>query len=314
MAAKYKQYSLYDTPPPRHWYQRKPKLGWFSGAVLSLTFMGFAGFAVLDRIELDDDVLAAETTERASATPKKPDLFSTQAENIVDVQAVLDKWAKDHDGQQWGVVAKSVRGPTFDASINPDLQFKSTSLHKLFSMVPIFQQLSPEKRATTQLSVAGSTKQFAACLSLMIRLSDAACSQAVGEHIDWSKADAQLSQQGYKKSLFIEQDTVETSPANTAALLYALNEGKLAAGDDQTKLLKSMREQYWRAGIPAGCPGCTVANKSAQHDTTTHDVAIVQYRGGTYILAIFSKNGSHSQVAELAGKIHQQIMDVTTSN
>jgi beta-lactamase class A len=58
-----------------------------------------------------------------------------------------------------------------------------------------------------------------------------------------------------------------------------------------------MQVQKYRSGIPAGCNDCTVADKTGDLGFVRHDVAIVQYPGGSYTLAIMT-NGAPYQILQ----------------
>lgn len=309
MAAKHTQYSIYDAPPPKHWYQKKFRLGWFSAAVLSLTLLGFGGIVALDKIEIKADTLASQSTNTEKQKKITNDLFAPKTENIVDMQSVLDAWAKDHDGQEWGVVARSVEGPTFDASINADATFASNSLRKLYTVLPLYDQFTTEQRGVERIERNGTKLSMTTCLSLMIRLSDSMCGEGVDQYINWTTANSLLKKSGFNNTVFTNNQTVNTSAKDTARLLQKLQTGSIATGEDQTKVLQSLREQYWRQGIPEGCPGCVVANKSARYDESRHDVAIVRHSQGAYVLTIITRSGTDQQIAELAGKVQQKIID-----
>ena len=303
-------YKLGQAPPAKHWYQKK--VGWFGRSFVGLMAVSLVGAAVFGYSSLNTNkkTLAAKSSESSKIDPIKPLAQNTTLENIVDLQPVLDKWVADHPGQKWGIVAKSVTGPSFDAKINPDREFESASIYKLFLTLPLFLQIPVEQQAGIQINVNGGQKSIATCVDLMLRLSNNECGSAIGSYLNWKKADDSLKRGGFNHTLFNQRDNLRTSAGDTASFLEALN-GDMFTRNAKEVIMRSLREQRFRDGIPAGCPGCQTASKTGQIDNVMHDAAIVQYKGGSYVLVIFSENGNFKQIAQLTGRIQQKILDTS---
>jgi hypothetical protein len=173
--------------------------------------------------------------------------------------------------------------------------------------VPLYEQIPAEQHKNIKLD---SGKTMASCVNLMIRLADPTCAGLVSEYLDYGKAQNNLKKIGLSKTT-LEPDNVRTTSDDMATLLTAVNNGVLPK-NARDAVLKALREQYLRTGIPSGCPGCVIANEASQNGVV-HDVAIVQYRGGSYALSVFTEDGSLQQVGELAGKIQQKIIDTTVN-
>lgn len=304
-------YKLGQIPPARHWYQKR--VGWpgrFMAVLLLLGIVGFAGNTVISAQD-DKKSLAAETSQSSKINGTRPTISSNSGfENIVDLQPVLDKWSKDHPNQQWAVAAKSLTGPSFDARINADRQFESASIYKLFLTLPLFYQIPVEQQPQINVSVNGGKKSLATCVDLMLRLSNNECGEAIGSYVNWKKADEALKKEGFNHTEFTQRDGIKTSAGDTAAFIEALN-GDMFTRTAKETIMQSLYQQRYRDGIPAGCPGCVVANKTGQIDDVVHDAALVKYKGGTYVLVIFSQNGNFKQIAQLTGQIQQAIIDST---
>ncbi len=231
-------------------------------------------------------------------------------QNIVDVQSVLDTWAAENPQQQWGIVVKSLEGPTFSASLNNDKEFRSASIYKLFLTLPLFNQVPVEHQQGTMVTVNGKQKSLATCVDLMLRVSNNECGEAVGYYVNWQKADKVLAERGFTHTVFGKSSYLKTSAGDTAAFLESLY-GDMFNRTARETIMASLKQQRWRDGIPSGCPGCVVANKTGSIDNVMHDAAIVEYQGGTYVLTIFSEGGSFKQIAQLTGQIQQRILDTT---
>ena len=306
-----KQYSIYDAPPPAHWYSHR--VGWFGKAltgtlVVSLSVVG--GFSyVFTQNNIRSLASAAsqtETLDKANATPLPP----VAAQNIVDLQPVLDAWVAENPNQQWGIMVKSLDGPTFNASAQADRQFKSASMYKLFLTLPLFEMVAAEHQKGVNVNVNGKQRSLATCVDLMLRVSNNECGDAIGQYVDWQKATSILQERGFKQTDFSKRSGLETSAGDTAAFLEQLH-GDLFNRNAKDTIMTSLKQQRWRAGIPTGCPGCETANKTGTIDKVMHDAAIIEYNGGTYVLSIFSEGGSFKQIAQVTGQIQQRILDTT---
>ncbi len=303
-------YKLGQAPPAKHWYQKK--VGWFGRAFVGLMIVSLIGVGVNGYVSVKSDskALAAKSTESSKIAQVNTITENASLENIVDLQPIIDTWVKDHPGQKWGIVAKSMTGASFDARSNPDRQFESASIYKLFLTLPLFLQIPVEQQGNINVSVNGGQKSIATCVDLMLRLSNNECGAAIGTYLNWAKADEALKRGGFTHTSFNQRDSLKTSAGDTASFLESLNDDMFNRNAKEV-IMRSLREQRFRDGIPAGCPGCVTANKTGQIDNVMHDAAIVQYKGGSYILVIFSENGNFKQIAQLTGQIQQKILDTT---
>lgn len=303
-------YRLGQTPPPRHWYQKR--VGWFGRLVITLIMISVVGYGGASEVihRKDQQALAAQASQPTKLNSSKQALTAnSEIENIVNLQPILDKWNKEHPNQKWAVVAKSVSGPSFEAKVNADQQFESASIYKLFLTLPLFNQIPVEQQPKINVSVNGGQKSIATCVDLMLRLSNNECGESIGYYVNWSKAGDMLKRKGFTHTSFTKSG-IKTSAGDTASFLEQLN-GDMFTRTGKDTIMKSLYQQRYRDGIPAGCPGCVVANKTGQINDVVHDAALVQYKGGSYVLVIFSQNGSFKQIAQLTGQIQQEILNST---
>lgn len=225
---------------------------------------------------------------------------------IVDLQPILDTWAAQHPKQRWGIAIKSIEGKEFQAQFQADVQFRSASLYKLFLVQSIFSKYSLAQQQTINIKVGESTRSLATCVDIMLRLSDNPCGEAVAGKLGWSKVSRELKAAGYTQTDFSKADMIVTSAGDTARYLEQLN-GAMLDEASKAVVMNSLQKQRWNQGIPAGCTGCTVANKTGSLSFVTHDAGIVRYNGGTYVLAVMSEGGSFKQIAELTRQIQAAI-------
>ena len=114
-------YHVEQAPPAPQWYVRY--FGFITRALASITILatiGIGGVWYADT-QMTAPSRAAESPQEDRLKKISPaPIVTTQAENIVDVQAVLDAWVAEHPGQEWAVSAKSLTGATFSAYVNAD--------------------------------------------------------------------------------------------------------------------------------------------------------------------------------------------------
>jgi beta-lactamase class A len=89
-----------------------------------------------------------------------------------------------------------------------------------------------------------------------------------------------------------------------ALYMKKLERGELLQGESRDFLLGLLKRQIWRYGIPTGIPNVTIADKVGFLEDYIHDVAIVYSPKGTYILAIMTKGGSYSGMADVARRVN----------
>lgn len=300
-------YKLDQPLPARHWYKRS--IGWFGKTVMGMVIISLVGGISYSYIQNKNTVqgLTAQTATPNKLNNAASTLNTGEVENIIDIQYILDRWEKQHPGEKWSVVAKSIEGPSFEAQLHADTEYDSPSAQKLLLLLPLFSQIPTEHLSRVPLEDQGKT--MGACVQLMIRLSDGGCAESVSSFIDFGKAHDSFAKLGMKKTS-VNKVTATTTASDTAKLLRALN-GDALEKHARDQVLRLLREQYFRSGIPAACPGCVTGNKTYPDDPVAHDLAIVNYSGGSYVLAIFSKDGTLQQINDLAGRIQQKILDTT---
>lgn len=302
-------YRIGQSVPPRRWHQRAVR--WFGKTVMYVSMVcavtGGTGYYVFNRPQ--GPSLAAETAKVETLQKVTTPIVDTTPQNIIDIQFVLDKWAKDNPRQQWSVVVESISGPGFRAQLNKDRQYESTAMQELFLTLPLFAQIPAEHQKTVKLSINGKQRSLEQCVDTMVRLSDNVCAEHLARYIDFKKAAEQLKKAGLTKTSLKNHSSVQTTAADTARFMQLLQSEEFGTKIASDKVRQLLREQVHRAGIPAGCPGCVIADKSHNQDKVVADAAIVEYKGGSYIVVIYGDTGSFDQAATLAGRIQQKIID-----
>jgi beta-lactamase class A len=275
--------------------------------LLALLFSGIISVPVLaSRAVQRQSIQPAVVQEAPKVAPEPvqpieptPTVVSPQ---IVDLQPILDNWAKQNPSQQWGIAVKSLSGVEFQAQLNADKHFRSASIYKLFLLQSLFNRYSLAQQQTTSVNLGSSNRSLAACVDLMLRISDNACGEAVAQKLGWTKVTKELKAAGYLNTDLSKGDAPVTSAGDTARYLEQLN-GTMLDEPSKATVMKSLLAQKWNKGIPAGCANCTVANKTGTLGSIMNDAAIVQYKGGSYVLVVMSEGGSFKQIADLTKQI-----------
>jgi beta-lactamase class A len=225
-------------------------------------------------------------------------------DSTAKVQAVLNSWAATHSSQQWSVAIQGLEEDKTQASINADAKYDPASVFKLYFTYTLFQNYSLSSLSNNFVNVDGrGSVSMKDCLDLMIKNSDNPCGVAMGNKIGWGKTTKALKAIGILNTDLNSMSGLSTTAGDMNLFLQQLASGKLIQPDAQQYLLSIMQVQKYRSGIPAGCNDCTVADKTGDLGFVRHDVAIVQYPGGSYTLAIMTNGAPYSQIAQLTSQI-----------
>jgi beta-lactamase class A len=224
------------------------------------------------------------------------------------VQEVLNSWAASHSGQQWSVVVQGLGSDKTQASLNPNAKYDPASVFKLYFTYTLFKNFNLDTLSKNTVTVTGRGKvSMKDCLDLMIKNSDNPCGEAMGDRLGWGKTTKALKNLGIVNTDLNNPQGLSTTAADINLYLQKLNNGELMAPENQQYLIGLMQQQKYRQGIPAGCNGCKVADKTGDLGSVRHDAGIVQYQGGSYTLAIMTNGVSYSQIAQLTSQIQSAI-------
>lgn len=299
-------------PQPRYYQYEKglPQLSWW--LLFNCTLLACLSIFIFTRISKmftynpnGGQVLAAEQ-QLVSAPKPAPSSPSTLAlNNYSSLEQSIKAWMASQKTGQWSVVVQDLDKPHNNVAINSDSVYEAASIYKLFLTIPLAQKLPVSAWQNTKIS-GGSQPDVADCVKAMISKSDNPCGIAVGSYLNWQKVDKSLKAVGFSKTkLALEMPT--TTAGDTASYLEGLAGGKWFDGATRDFILSSLANQKLRSGIPGGCPGCTVLNKTGDIDDVVHDAAIITNGNSHYVLVIFSKQGSFKQIASLSNLINAQL-------
>lgn len=219
------------------------------------------------------------------------------------LKELLNNWAAQHSDHRWSVVVQSLGGNNRYAKLNPDTAYDPASIYKLQLMYPLLKKHQPEAMQGVNLA-PGSLSD---CVSKMLRHSDNPCGEAVGGYLGWGRSNNALKELGIKNTDLNNPAGMTTTANDTAIFLKELYSGSRFSQAEKDYVLGMMRSQTLRKGIPAGCGGCIVANKTADTGLVRHDAAIVEFSKGAYIITVFTDGASYSQIAQLTSQIHRYL-------
>lgn len=222
------------------------------------------------------------------------------------LQMILQEWVAEHRSHDWSVVVKESGGDRRYAAVRADSWYVPASVYKLMSTYSLFKKYNLSQMETIYLKVNGQQRSLKSCIDAMLSYSDNPCGQAVGKHLGWWRIESDLQKAGFTNTFFNRKDAMFTSAEDAAEFMYRLQLGTLIPEDSKKYVIAMLQNQSLRSGIPKGCAGCTVANKTGDNGVK-HDVGIVKSSGKIYVLSVFTSGASFSQIAELSQKINDHM-------
>lgn len=192
----------------------------------------------------------------------------------------------------WSVYVKNLdTGESF--SIN-NQKIYAASLIKLYAMGAVYEKIHQGK--IRESSVKNSVRSM-----ITVSSNDAfnTIVQKVGKSYinKWCKKNGYtktnqghgLSPSGNNYGLSNGSGRNMTSVADCGKFLESVYNGTCVSKSASKKMLSFLKSQKRRWKIPAGIPkGVTVANKTGETNSTTHDAAIVYSKGADYIICVMS--------------------------
>lgn len=222
--------------------------------------------------------------------------FSATSQGI---SLLIANWAKSHPGMTAGVTFIEIGGQSRQAVYNGDRKFYPASIYKLFTTLYLNAEIAAGRIDPNAIILPG--KSINTCMDLMIVVSDNNCPQAVAQVYGWGSFETAARNNGFN-STFINSSFLTTTN-DVAKYLIALNNGSLMNAADSSTLISRMQRQIYRSAIPAGSPGCTVADKVGFYGSYWHDAAVVTCPNAKYVLVVFTQNGSSKAIKDLASQI-----------
>lgn len=238
----------------------------------------------------------------APAPPPAP--VDINAQNNAELNAQIASWVQSQPStNQWGVAVKGLANTTTDAGYGADTLFESASIYKMYLIYALSQRMPRDQWDSVKVDGGRTITQ---CVNAMLIRSDNPCGTSIADKIGWSRAQADIRAGGYSHTV-INRIPITSTANDTSKFLQELYAGTNFTPQLRDEMLASMRKSIFRQGIVAGCPGCSVANKTGNLNGYLHDVAIIQVDGKDFALSIFSKNGTQKQIAGITSIIQQYV-------
>jgi hypothetical protein len=300
----------YDHPHRRGGLSWRPMLFYFGAAAAVLVLMSTGITRLKSLAPAGHTPTAAVTVQPVNLAPSQvpvspaviPD--TPKPDKSAKLQDLLDQWQSSHPTQQWSAAVQGLSDPNLSAKLSADRKYDPASIYKLYLTYQLFQKYNLDSLDGASLQVDGRGSQsFKTCLDQIIKVSDNPCGEAMGYSLGWGKAETSLKQLGMNNTDINNSKGITTTAGDAALFLQKLYAGQLFDSATQQYLIGLMRSQIYRAGIPAGCSGCQVADKTGDASGVRHDAAIVQYDGGAYVLTIFTNGAGNGQIAQLTQQI-----------
>lgn len=235
-------------------------------------------------------------------TPGPVPLVSPAATPVISnpktnqLQIDIDQWVANHPKSKWGVSVRSMDNTSVSAESNGQQKFSLASLYKLFLLQPLAANVPAETWMTTRIS----TRSYADCVNVMLRLSDNPCAEAIGAKIGWAKAEKNLRTSGYLQTTFRDKGFASGTAADTSQMLQNLYSGQEFNDSARKFILDAMSTAKKKEAIRLACLDCTVYNKTGDLGTVHNDAAIIQKNGKTYTIVILSEGSTWQEVTELS--------------
>jgi beta-lactamase class A len=226
-----------------------------------------------------------------------------------ELEAIFTNWAQAHPEHKWAMVVRGLDGDKRYASYRASEVYEAASIYKLFLTYLLFKEISLDQVGSITVSSQGRSWSLEYCLDVALRVSDNPCAWAIGNYTGWESSNPELEQAGFTQTALDITAGHRTSAEDTADLLEGMYKATLYTPEERDYLLNILRKQSHNQGIPAGCSGCTVANKTGELPVVKHDAAIVQHNSKSYLVVIFSDGATYSEIAELASQIHSRMSE-----
>jgi beta-lactamase class A len=302
--------------PRRYYYIHQKPARKFSRAValLYLVFIMAGGVvlkysagSILKPPQKAEALKSVETpAPKAAPAPKPVEPRAPLTNAYLPLEQSIKDWVGSQTRGEWSVVVQDLNSPANRAVVNEGKQYYTASMYKLFLTIPLSQKLPFSDWQKQRPTDDPQGRTYMECVRAMLADSDNDCGEAVGNSIGWPKANQAIRTIGFPRTN-IATDDLKSTASDVGAYMEGLYKGQWFDQKTHDFIMDSLALQKYRSGIPAGCFGCKVFNKTGDLNGVTHDAAIVTSGSAKYILVVFSKGGSYGQIAKLAKLINSQI-------
>jgi beta-lactamase class A len=276
-----------------------------AAAPRALQHYGLIYKAPAEQVSRAAETAPAVVLQQSAPQPDKE--LATTSPVDAGLQTLISEWAARNSNQTWGVSVERLGDEPVIAQYQPTQRFYPASLYKLLITQSLSEKVSADQWATRTIYDHRGNHTYAECVDLMIRISDNACGEAIGNFLNWKNIDGRLGAIGLENTK-LNSDESRFTAADMSKYMRLMHDEPILSRQAKTYVMESLKNQKFRNGIPAGTPNCTVYNKYGDLNGYRHDVALVECGEAVYSLAIMSKGGSYKQIADLAKVINNYLV------
>lgn len=264
------------------------------------------GLAILNSRESHDSKSSVEDIK----------VFTTGYEiKSVDLQPTVDEWAASTGGTR-SVLIYDLDAEQIAASYNPNQQYSTASLYKLFVVYEGYRRLENGSWNANDIVANGKTRLK--CLDLAIRESNSPCAETLWYQIGRAELDEII-----KKDFDIQNSDITHLSSNANDILKMLQiyyaHSEISAENWQliadSMLNQPITTYNWRQGLPSGFSNAVdVYNKvgwewNGRDWNIYHDAAILNFKNYNrhFIVVVLTNHVSHKKIAELGTKIEAAV-------
>jgi hypothetical protein len=260
-------------------------------------------------VQFEELVNMVTSTTSATTTTIPAPLSTTVPTTVIDrkysrdsagLQNLISFWTANNKGS-YSIDIRTLNG-RIQANSNPYRLFSSVGVYRIYLASAVYGHINARSLSGSTMTSTGLSVD--ACLDRMLRESNEACSNALGNMVGWDSNDYLLHQQGFENTTLVRGAGLTTAN-DTADWLTQLINGGLTTRSQADSVVSMMSRHTQRSGIPAGSPGVRVANIAGSFGNYKHDIAIVYHPQGTYVLSIFSEGSTYPLIADLSKEIYK---------
>jgi hypothetical protein len=224
---------------------------------------------------------------------------------IIDLQPTVNAWASSQNGRS-SIVIYDLANKKTVASLDPDRQYFSASIYKLYVAYIGYQKIADGTYNANEPYLAGYTRLK--CLDAMIRESYSPCAEKMWNELGKANLTAELIKYGLTNT---SMTGLYTSAEDVSIILTRLYERKDLTKAHTDAFLDSLKNQpeIYRRGLPSGFSKSTVYNKVGWNGLVEwHDAAIVTLPNNrSYVIAVLTQNVGANQIGALGKAIETRL-------
>ena len=224
---------------------------------------------------------------------------------LINLQPTVDAWQAGQNGTSSVVVYDLANNKTV-ASLNPNRQYFSASVYKLYVAYIGYQKVADGTYSADEPYLSGYTR--IKCLDAMIRDSYSPCGEKMWNELGKEILTAKLKTYGLTNT---SMTGLYTSAKDAAIVLQRLFERRDLTNAHTNAFLDSLKDQpaKYRRGLPSGFSQSTVYNKVGWNGLVEwHDTAIVTLPNNrSYVITVLTESVGSSQISALGQAIEAHL-------